>query len=631
MAEFRLAEKANVLADTANEQVDFARWLDRGVVAAVLMSCAVALSLNVADPDLWGHVQYGRDALRFGVPRVTTYSYVARGYPWINHEIFTEFALAIGSDWLGGAGLLIGKCLLGVALIAAILYRAQKLGAGFIPAYSMILLVAVTLGNHWTLRPQIASYVCFALLLGLLTYCFDGWEGQWRLTLDWFRRWRNQPTSDDLPPLEYSLPRLKLLWLAPPLFMVWTNSHGGFLAGLCVYLAYLTFRGLEALAYKGRAADGLLLRFALMGAAAIAATFLNPYGPLFHAWLYQDLAVPRPENVEWRAPELWNLQFLPFWLLASAVVAAVIASRKPRDFTHVAILALILWQALLHHRHIAFLAIAAGWWLPLHFDSLLELLGVGRRFKTDEELRFGWAPPDSKSFTAAFSPRIQQGIALVLVLAICLSAGQLTYRLKSLRVEKADYPVDAFKFIASRGLTGKMVCTFNWAQYALAAFGARQPQDPGIQVQIDGRCRTSYSQEMLDMHFDFLLGRNDPDLRYRSAASGPLDPTRVLKVERPDLVLISRLQEPSVQVMEAAKENWILLYQDALSQVWGRRSRYDDPQSAYYLPPAKRLVGESSQRGSVQWPALPKYQPLAPAENSIREVAAGQAAPARGM
>src|SRR5439155_15687691 len=130
-------------------------------------------------------------------------------------------------------------------------------------------------------------------------------------------------------------------------------------------------------------ADGLVIRFALMGVAAIAATFINPYGANFHRWLYDDLKVPRPEIVEWRAPELFDAQFLPFWLLLGVAVASVALSRRSRDFTHVTILGLIVWQALTHHRHIAFLAIAGGWWLPLHFDSLLARLGVDQA-TTDE-------------------------------------------------------------------------------------------------------------------------------------------------------------------------------------------------------------------------------------------------------
>src|SRR5438094_9757744 len=80
---------------------EIAKWMDRGLVVAVMLAAGVALSLNVADPDLWGHVQYGRDALAHGLPTTTTYSYVAHGYPWINHEIVAEFVLAIIADWLG--------------------------------------------------------------------------------------------------------------------------------------------------------------------------------------------------------------------------------------------------------------------------------------------------------------------------------------------------------------------------------------------------------------------------------------------------------------------------------------------------------------------------------------------------
>src|SRR5437762_14252387 len=149
------------------------------------------------------------------------------------------------------------------------------------------------------------------------------------------------------------------------------------------------------------------------------------------------------------------------------------------------------------------------------------------------------------------------------MLATCASAGQLAQRLTTLQVERSDYPVAAFDFIARRGLTGKMVCTFNWAQYALAAFGPRHTGERGILVQVDGRCRTSYSQAMLDAHFDFLMGNVDCNQRYRDPLSGPFNPEEVLTAGQPDLVLISRLQRPSVEVMERQQTSWVLLYQDS--------------------------------------------------------------------
>src|SRR5262249_31199711 len=159
-------------------------------------------------------------------------------------------------------------------------------------------------------------------------------------------------------------------------------------------------------------------------------------------------------------------------------------------------------------------------------------------------------------------------VGLLLLGAIGISGVQLVHRLTSVKVERSAYPVAAFDFIARRGLTGKMVCTFNWAQYALAAFGPHLPDETGILVQVDGRCRTSYSQAMLDQHFDFLIGNVDASQRYRDPKSGPFDPQAVLSVGQPSLVLISRQQKPSVEVMERQQGNWVLLYQDELAQLW---------------------------------------------------------------
>jgi hypothetical protein len=597
---------------TANSRrIDVSTWIDRGLVIAVVLAAATALSLNVADPDLWGHVQYGRDALVHGLPTTTTYSYVAEGYPWINHEILAEYALAIVADYGGGPGLLICKCLLGLVVIGSMLGRARRQEAGLIASLSLVLLVALTLGNHWSLRPQIASYVGFTLLLALLSYCFAGWEGQWNLPV---ARWRDEnPTQSQ--PLHYSLSRLKLLWLVPPLFMLWTNAHGGFLAGLCIYVAYLVLRAVEAISRKGRQADGLVIRLGLMSLAAIAATFVNPYGVGFHRWLYDDLKVARPEIVEWRAPELLDPQFLPFWLLAAVCIASLALSRRSRDFTHVAILGLILWQALTHHRHIAFFAIACGWWLPGHWNSLLVRLGIDKPGATEDGLN-QQARAANAAFSAAFSPRFQIAFAVLLSLAISITSLRLGQRLTTLKVERASYPVAAFEFVANQRLTGKMVCTFNWAQYALGAFGPRSTEHPGILVQVDGRCRTSYSQAMLDTHFDFLMGQHNPQQRYRDPKSGEVDPERVLKVGTPDLVLISRTQLPSVEVMQRQKGRWVLLYQDGLAQLWGRSERYDDPHSIHYLAPGQRPISDEAQTGYVRWPGFPQLAQTSPKSNS---------------
>jgi hypothetical protein len=571
-------------------RANHARWFDRGVLLAVILAALVALSFNEADPDLWGHIQYGRDALTGGLPATTTYSYIAEGYPWINHEILAELVLAVANDALGGTGLLLLKATFGIGVLSLMVWSAARQRTGLLATAFVVLLAAMGLSNHWTLRPQLFSYISFTLLLALLSWCFEGWEGTWQLRWPW----RTPGTLDESQPLVYSLFRMRFLWLVPILMMLWANAHGGFLAGYCVFVAYLGLRSVEAFCRRGWDAAALVRRFALMAMAAGLATFINPYSFQFHVWLYLDLKVPRPEILEWRAPDFLDPADLPFALLIGVAVLGIAASRRQRDFTQLVILSLILWQSLTHLRHVAFFAIAVGLWLPPHVDSALVRLGVTK--------------PGASMFDS-IGPRTRWASAIGLALAYLLCGGHLVWQLRELRVDRESYPVSAFQFIGREGLTGRMFVTFNWAQYALAAFGPKHPGGEGLLVHVDGRCRTSYSQEMLDEHFDFLMGKVPADMRYRGPDSGPVDRQRALINGNPDLVLINRNQLPSVEVMEQNRSDWSLLYQDGLVQLWGRMTRYGDPQSPDYIPAERRVLGDEPQRGYVSWPALPNYLP----------------------
>ena len=561
-------------------------WFERGILIATLFVCAIALAPNVADVDLWGHVQYGRDLLRDGLPATTTYSFTAEGYRWINHENLSEILLALAADSIGPIGILIAKCLLGVGVIALIMHHAARNHLGRFASCIVSIIVAVNLTYHWGARPQLFSYVSFALLLSLLEYCFQGWSGKWRLNLQ-FRR----PVDERQLP-EYSARRMRFLWLAPPLFFLWTNAHGGFVAGLCIFLAYLAFRSLEAFTLYGSAALPVIGRWTMMMMAAVLATFVNPYGPRLHLWLMESLTVPRPEIVEWHAPDLLDPIFMPFWLMLALGTLVVCFSRKSRDFTHLAILGIILWQSLQHQRHIAFLTIAFGFWMAVHVDGLLRRLNL---FQTAGE-------------SPQMSRRLRGVLAAGFACTFLLLGYRLYSRLHDMPVKRAEYPVSAFEFMARHQLTGRLVVTYNWAQYALAAFGTEHPQSDGITVAFDGRFRTCYPQQLVDAHFDFIAGSSNDRLRYRSPASPPFDESAVLSHLDPNLVLINRFQPHSTYVMYRNRDEWTLLYQDALAQLWGRRTYYDVPTAANYLPLANRSITDEDQVGSVTWPAFPWKQ-----------------------
>ena len=248
-------------------------WLGRGFVFVLFLAVAVVFSNNHTDPDLWGHVQYGRDVLTNGLPETATYTYTAPDHRWINHENLAELALAIGVQIVGPTVLVVIKCLLGVAIVFFVWRQAVRHCASQLTTAVVMLLVALNMMHFWSMRPQLFSFAYFTLLIVLLAWCFDGWQGRWHLPQIWKKDGAKQSTE-----LSYSWRRIHALWLVVPLMIVWANSHGAFVAGFCVVVAYLGCRGIEAFACEGGKAWRLISYFAVIVLAGGLATLLNPYG-----------------------------------------------------------------------------------------------------------------------------------------------------------------------------------------------------------------------------------------------------------------------------------------------------------------------------------------------------------------
>src|ERR1700750_4895 len=98
------------------------RWIqpESLLIAAVVMACVAGLVVATpADPDLWGHVTFGRDiAHQTALTRIPTYSFTA-DRPWINHEWLSEVLMYAFYAAFGATGLIALKVL--VCAAAAIL------------------------------------------------------------------------------------------------------------------------------------------------------------------------------------------------------------------------------------------------------------------------------------------------------------------------------------------------------------------------------------------------------------------------------------------------------------------------------------------------------------------------------
>ncbi len=574
------------------------KLLEKSCLVVVFLVCLMVMSTNAPDPDLWGHVQYGRDWIRDGaLPITNTYSFTAEGYRWINHENIPELAMAWTVDNLGVGGLIALRALMATAVIGTILIYNLRSGFGFLVSSVVTLLVAWNLGFHFSYRPQVATIVGFTALMLVVQLAFRGWRDRWHVPrIPGLQNWIAQDTVDcetETRDLGFDRKAGRLLWLVPLVMCIWANSHGGFLAGLAIFVAYLGLRAIETMLVRGRMCWGMIRRLSLMAAAAAAAVLLNPYSWNLVTWTIQSVVNPRPEISDWSASHLLSLTGVKFWVLLGVVIFSVAFSRRQKDFTQLVIWSLVIWQSMSHFRHVQFFAVLCGFWLAPHFASALQRFGT----TISDTPR----SPSNPRVTPIWHLGAVVSVAVVLIIS-------LIPRLRDIQVDRQEYPVDAIQFMADRNLTGKTVVSFDWAQYFIVAMCAPEsPLGTGSTVGFDGRYDTCYPQEIIDMHFDFLLGENVT--RFRSKNSPPCDPTRVLRTGNPEIVLNRRSDEQSEQIMRQQSDSWTLLYQDTIAQVWGRTDLFGTVGAPQFVAPGNRSIDRNQPVGYSCWPAVPVSKP----------------------
>lgn len=540
-------------------EISVPNWLKYGILGLLTLVAANLLSWRSIEPDLWGHIQYGEDWIHAGtMPTTASHTYSTPDHPWVNHENLFELAVAVGQRTVGGLGLMVFKCISGLWLLWIMVRTASRRDVPVMAAAVAMIPVASGLAEFWLMRPQLFSFLFCGLMLVALDRAFRDWEAAKTVRFKW-------------------------LWFCIPLMVAWTNAHGGFAAGLCIFVAVLGLRGIELWSHQRQHATSTLMHFAVIGIAAILSVLVNPYGYELPYWMLVSLSQPRPEVSEWANILDGGGVLFPFLLLSVLSISCVCLTRFKRDWVQIVVLALIAVQAVGHLRHLAFFAIAFGFWMPQHVWSLWHRL-------------VEWRP--TLGVHEALTGRAAKLIGMELAVVAASLVGLLSYTFATFGVDRSKYPVSAFEFMEHENIQGRLVVTFDWAQYALAALA------PDTTVGFDGRYDTCYPQTVVDMNFDLLFG-SDMSRRYRGSKSGPVDSNRVLEFGNPTLVLMDCIADvPAVRHLDG-HPNWVPLYRDARAALWGRRSIFDDPASPEYLAPERRSISDRMPEGIAAWPGFP--------------------------
>jgi hypothetical protein len=488
-------------------------WVALGLTAARLIA-----SFPGVDPDLWGHMAIGRETIRLGwPPREDPFSYVPTHRPFVYHEWLsgvTFFSILMKT---GGWSLKALTVALGLLALTVAAMTARRLGASPAATFVVVLISLPSFHvGYTTIRPQAFTFLLFAVVLAVL--------------------------------VEFDRGRPRVLLLLPPLFLLWANLHGGFVAGLGAILLFAVALGLT-----GRRPWKLLAA----GGAALIATLANPYGLEYWRYLARALFMARPAIGEWM-PTYYRLLHPRYWdtgvlewdalrvIFVVAALLAVLAARS-RYWPGVLVLAVTSYLGLRHMKHLPLAAIAGVMFAPVHLRSLMDrVLGTVGPW-------LGRARALGASLAAG---------------ALALLVGLLTVDLALWTpwepiVSALGYPVHAVDFLRVNDVAGNLATPFNWGEYVLWKL------HPSVKVSFDGRYETVYPEEVAADNFNFMNGKGE----WR----------RLLTRYPTEMVLVARAYR--MAPLMAAEPGWTLVYEDPISALYFRADKRDGP----YRQPAPTL------------------------------------------
>jgi len=298
----------------------------RLILFALLFILFFLLSFTIIPGvDTFWQVKTGEVIVQQGIPHQDIFSYTTQGEKWVVHEwlsdvIFYEIHKIDPNLLLIFKGVVIALAFLILAFICL-----EELA--LLPI--LILLLSATASRiFFDVRPQIFSYLFFALLLFLLY-------------------------------------RKHLLFI-PPLFLLWCNLHSGFILGLLILFLWT----MEAI-WKGKEKKKWIFLFSL----SFLLTFINPNWWHLYQHAFDLLGWKEVQDVivEWLSPNFHRLDILPFEVLIFAFFFSFIFS------SHIRIIDLALGVLLVHFslqavRHIPIFAILATPLMVFNFRNVSQAL-----------------------------------------------------------------------------------------------------------------------------------------------------------------------------------------------------------------------------------------------------------------
>jgi len=426
------------------------------VVPMVLMFAKLdGFKFLLEDCDTGWHIRTGEWILQNGrVPDRDIFSFTKAGQPWFAWEWLWDLVFGwMHQRW--GLVAVVMASLLVISTASALLYRlARRKCPNVLIAFGVTFLAIATSSIHWLARPHLFTILFLVVFYWLLERVRDG--------------------------------NVRLLWLLPPLTVLWTNLHGGFFVGIALIGAYaageLASWALESQPEARGAALQRSQPYLLTAAGCLAASLINPYFYHLHVHILRYLAEPYQfMQIQEFMPMSFShplAMFLEPLLLLT--VLAMAWNLYQKRFTYVLLLAGGAHLALMSARNIPLFGILAA---PLAAEVLGEVVSSVSRWDVA-----GWLKRSVAAFQSYGAGVAEQdsmgGIPVASVAAMLLLAGmaQLPGRPAALR---AEFDAKRFPVKAVAALSGQRPVPIftgdQWGDYLIYRLF------PSTKVFVDGR------------------------------------------------------------------------------------------------------------------------------------------------
>ena len=445
--------------------------------------------------DIWWHIAAGEHILSNATwPTSDFYSFTVSGNEWIPYEWLGDVVMALAMR-LGGLPVLVALVIALASTLVLLLYyyaylRSRNIKAAFVACIVLLPLAAL----FFAVRPQLLGYIFLLLTL---------------ICLESFRQGRR-----------------KTLWVLPPIFLLWVNTHGSFSFGLFALGLYWV-SGLMSFRWDGLAAEPWTVEqrrhLAVISLLSVIALTVTPYGSRLAAYPL-ELALFQPVNIanigEWHSPVFHSMLWKLFLILVLLFYSAQMHFRLTWRLEEMGLLLFATYTTFVHRRFAIVFVIV--------FAPLLAAL-LARWIR-------GYQPVKDRTVLNA-----------ALLVLIVVGLVRFFPSREQLNRDVADaFPRGAVTYMRQHPVPARLLNDSDWGGYLIWSLG------PDHKVFIDGRADIyEYGGVLAD---NFHMKQIGPDTLF------------LLRKYGIEACLLER--EASLSTFLAALPEWEEVYVDELSVIY---------------------------------------------------------------